>query len=58
MEVVQKVPNHGCMDGQKMEKRFCNRETILFLRISQLPESIFTLSWLADILELGNGLIA
>jgi hypothetical protein len=44
MEVVKKVPNHGCMDGQKMEKRFCNRETILFLRISQLPESIFTLS--------------
>ena len=37
------------------QKRFFNRETISFIRISQLAESPPTLSWFAEILELRKG---
>ena len=36
-------------------KRFYNKESIPFIWISPLAESPFTLSWLAEILELGKG---
>ena len=37
------------------QKRFYNRETTPFIRISQVAESFSTLSWLAEILELRKG---
>jgi hypothetical protein len=40
-----------------LEKRFYNRETIPFIRISPLAESPFTISILPRILELRKGLI-
>ena len=39
------------------EKRFYNRETIPIIRISSLSQSLSTLSWLVEILELIRGLI-
>ena len=45
-----------CMNS-KEHKRFYNRETLPFVRISQLAESPSTLSWLAEILALKRGLI-
>ena len=49
---IDKSPilQHPPLAAQKLKKRFYNRETIPFIKISQFVESPSTLSWLAKIL--------
>ena len=51
------IKNYQRSNSVLDEKRFYNRETISFIRISPLAESTSTLSSFAEILELIKGLI-